>query len=67
LKRYRTIGYDRLVFVVPGEGRRQQLLRAISEPGVYVVQLDELTGLADSVFWTPGQSEPQPLFEPQGE
>lgn len=67
LKRYRATAFDRLVFVVPGEGRRQQLLRAISEPGVYVVQLDELTGLTESVFWTPGQNEAQPLFEPQGE
>lgn len=67
LKRYRAAAFDRLVFVVAGQGRQQQLLRAMSEPGVYVVQLDELTGLTESVFWTPGQSEPQPLFEPQGE
>lgn len=67
LKRYRAAAFDRLVFVVAGQGRQQQLLRAMSEPGVYVVQLDELTGLTESVFWTPGQSEPQALFEPQGE
>ncbi|HKR59720.1 MAG TPA: type IV secretion system DNA-binding domain-containing protein [Pyrinomonadaceae bacterium] len=64
LRRYRATGFDRLVFVVPGEARRQQLLRTISEPGVYVVQLDELTGLTESVFWVAGQSEPRPLFEP---
>jgi hypothetical protein len=64
LKRYAATGYDRLVFVVPGDARRQQLLRTINQPGVYVVVLDELSGLAEPVFWVPGQSAPQPLFEP---
>jgi hypothetical protein len=50
LKRYGATGYDRLVFVVPGDARRQQLLRTINQPGVYVVMLEELSGLAESVF-----------------
>lgn len=62
LRRYSAAAFERLVFVVPGEARRQQLLRVTSQPGVYVVVLDELTGLTEAVFWTPGAAAGRPLF-----